>query len=1240
MADFFSLPQGADPENDPLTGGQDEFGNPLRKTFLGTVYSLQEQPVEKKFESEPGTMARAKEIGSSLVSDTVEGIKQAVTAPRRALEGEDITYGDAFNTAGMATTGAMSMTKPEGSLSAGAARTKKKSEINPLFKKKDSTDSSLVTFYSPLRSAIEEMQFSEKGKSGQEIMAYLNKRAPNVSKSEIEFSRIDLDPKKKYTKDEVLDNLQFSTEGTSAKIREGKDTLFKNQQIPRNYVDKPSGYFEITLDTKAMPGEVNTHFSPETLAHSRTTIHKGKDGKDYFVINELQSDALQNIGMTYGVPDPVRNVGDIKAFLAFDANVGFDERVFDFFEQEAKNPTLSRAELKAAYKDKFGLEVSGRDTGQIHKDAIRKSIDDSIDEYDLQYVEEDIDYALRDFENYAIELKKAEAGYQAKDVPFSSTAAYVKNLLIANIAKAKQQGVDTLVIPSLDEVARLRKDDFDGGIDAAKKALKPTYVDAVKKAVRILNNEYGDRIKLGTKDIDYGDLTKPNKTRTAKGIALDISNFDFDPRNEAVRFAEGGEVKSMEEQMNLFEYGGLADDGTDIEPVTGNEVPPGSMAKEVRDDVPAMLSEGEYVVPADVVRYFGVKFFEDLRNKAKSDMVDLEDEGRIGGAPVDNNGLPLEESEELTPEEMAMLEEVLAEDSGMAMGGLAVNQQPPQDPYQQQQTMYAQQFASGGVVKGYQAGGDLTKPTYTYGGGQPYPMGSPYGASTYTASGGLEARAYVNETTGQTSTFMFLNGQPLSYIPPGFVPASEAENVTDPTTPTTEQEKKIYEEGDGKDAIDTSFDITSLTEDELGRMANPNSLENTVAKGVFGLAGPLGAILGQIGARARAKQAKEELARRAEINKEIKQDVEDILEGLKNEGTPAPTGTPSPSDTNIDDPDLPSSFNFSDDDTVMGQPISQQPSFFAAPPVPDVTVSTLSPALPGLPSMPTGGVMPDNPAPPGLPSGSTTTPPTVGTPVTGVPQAVPSLPSDPTFTGFPSMDFGIPGLGNPTAPTAQEQAFSDAFSNISMGSTFSDDGRSPDYAGTPGYGLKGGPTMSGVPGPTSSIGQQVGGKSPTYGLFGTGGSKSSETGLNYSGIMGTTSSPDRAGFDMGDVSPPGTPGNTAANAPGATANIGGKDVSIGYGVGQVDPGLAAAAAAAEKGGGADPSSPSGPSSPSSPSSSGPSGGNASPGASGVGAPGVAGGEVGANADGSDAVGPMAEGGLIQRKKRKGLGGRP
>ena len=72
------------------------------------------------------------------------------------------------------------------------------------------------------------------------------------------------------------------------------------------------------------------------------------------------------------------------------------------------------------------------------------------------------------------------------------------------------------------------------------------------------------------------------------------------------------------------------------DPVSGNEVPPGALPSEVRDDIPARLSEGEYVVPADVLQYYGIKFFEDLRGKAKMELASMEENGRMGGEPVDN----------------------------------------------------------------------------------------------------------------------------------------------------------------------------------------------------------------------------------------------------------------------------------------------------------------------------------------------------------------------------------------------------------------------------------------------------------------------------------------------------------------------------------------------------------------------------------------------------------------------------
>ena len=173
-------------------------------------------------------------------------------------------------------------------------------------------------------------------------------------------------------------------------------------------------------------------------------------------------------------------------------------------------------------------------------------------------------------------------------------------------------------------------------------------------------------------------------------------------------FNEGG--MAMSNQMQMNEGGAATDnqmvlafmaDDVEVDPVSGNEVPPGSLPEEVRDDIPAQLSEGEYVVPADVLRFYGMKFFEDLRENAKIELARMDREGRIGGQPVPAN------DNELTPEEMAELDAI-----GAAVGGF-ITGQPSQstmpDPYQQQQMMYRQGAPVAMGNAGYAPGGTVTE---------------------------------------------------------------------------------------------------------------------------------------------------------------------------------------------------------------------------------------------------------------------------------------------------------------------------------------------------------------------------------------------------------------------------------------------------------------------------------------------------------------------------------------------------
>jgi hypothetical protein len=114
--------------------------------------------------------------------------------------------------------------------------------------------------------------------------------------------------------------------------------------------------------------------------------------------------------------------------------------------------------------------------------------------------------------------------------------------------------------------------------------------------------------------------------------------------------------------------GGLLQEGGSVDPVSGNEVPAGSLKEEVRDDIPAKLSEGEFVFPADVVRFIGLERLMQLRQEAKEGLRKMEAMGQMGNADeatMDDNG-------DFETEIDDIISEVEAEASGvkMAEGGM------------------------------------------------------------------------------------------------------------------------------------------------------------------------------------------------------------------------------------------------------------------------------------------------------------------------------------------------------------------------------------------------------------------------------------------------------------------------------------------------------------------------------------------------------------------------------------------
>lgn len=273
---------------------------------------------------------------------------------------------------------------------------------------------------------------------------------------------------------------------------------------------------------------------------------------------------------------------------------------------------------------------------------------------------------------------------------------------------------------------------------------------------------------------------------------------------------------ALEEQMELFDNGTLMQEGGKVDEESGNEVPIGSTKEEVRDDIPAQLSEGEFVMPADAVRYHGLDKMMALRQEAKLGLKRMEEMGMMGN------------SEEATlPDDIPFtIDDLDMEDDGVQefnVGGFV--QQP-----------FGTNISGGTGVGGYQQSQFANyQPTYTaYQGIQPPAQNPTAGTIPQQASVPVTTPptqlpsftsfvtpnyvTYVNPQTGATiSVPVDQNGKPLIPVPAGFVPQSTqaATQPTTPppaTTPTTGTQTAPQQGGGGGDSQKTPQEIAQEEE--------------------------------------------------------------------------------------------------------------------------------------------------------------------------------------------------------------------------------------------------------------------------------------------------------------------------------------------------------------------------------------------------------------------------------------------
>ena len=197
----------------------------------------------------------------------------------------------------------------------------------------------------------------------------------------------------------------------------------------------------------------------------------------------------------------------------------------------------------------------------------------------------------------------------------------------------------------------------------------------------------------------------------------------------------------------LFAEGGMNDEGGTVDPVSGNDVPPGSLQNEVRDDIDVKISEGEFVIPADVVRYIGLERLMKLRDEAKQGLSRMNEIGQMGNSQEVANPEALQEEDGFDSE----IDDIMKEVDGEQMG--------------------EKQFSAGGFNE---PGVDLLN-KYNI-------------PKTSLTNPALDVRAYKNKE-GRVMYITFFNDKPSIAIPAGYEFAGSAGQFIAETKKTDDTKK-------------------------------------------------------------------------------------------------------------------------------------------------------------------------------------------------------------------------------------------------------------------------------------------------------------------------------------------------------------------------------------------------------------------------------------------------------------------
>ena len=323
-------------------------------------------------------------------------------------------------------------------------------EAEPLSSRieKAEQENTIATFYSPLMSALDEAPISDKGTMGRNIMAFIRKRSPKMSEGELNYTGEFLEPNRKYTREEAKDLAH--QKGLTVKAVINKEGNYEDTQRQRLSYNDYSEMEEGYVEI-LLEGNKNTY-----------------RGKDIDIRSHHNSSTLAHARLSHKV--------DLEEY---------NDLMYD---------KIQKAEPKEVRPGVFRKQPESPDVSEFTEGNSFLLIEE------LQ----------SDMLQKAGQSRSGQSPSKER-LPINKDKDYLRNLLQSIFIYAKNNNINSIVLPPVKKLREKRLDDLRiSSKDQGQKMFDVTYNKAFRKALKSLQDEYAKgTIKTREKKLKFMDV--PNK---------------------------------------------------------------------------------------------------------------------------------------------------------------------------------------------------------------------------------------------------------------------------------------------------------------------------------------------------------------------------------------------------------------------------------------------------------------------------------------------------------------------------------------------------------------------------------------------------------------------------------------------------------------------------------------------------------------------------------------------------------